>query len=335
MIMKNTIVVNLIGGQGAGKSTMMAGLFSWLKWNGVDCEMCTEFAKDLVWEGRKETFADQIYIFGKQNHKLFRCNGKVDVIITDVALPMYIAYNRFYGNRDYNFNIAYNSLVMAEFNNYYNLSIYINRKKPYNPNGRNETEEQAKQFDDLFLSVLNENYIHYYQFDGLESSIEEIGKIVLDRLSAMNSNWTEADKTLAQKLYNEGFRYIKRKDFGTISTFDSQDCFLRKKNYEMIEIKEFGKLKNKETVLLRDIINGQCPHFWYNLLKPLDFLYIIWYNIYRIGEKYNEIFRYIIFIFAHFNDNNYSNNYIFLCFDTNLFSNNIIFHSCDISNIYE
>lgn len=254
--MKNTIVVNLIGGQGAGKSTMMAGLFSWLKWNGVDCEMCTEFAKDLVWEGRKETFADQIYIFGKQNHKLFRCNGKVDVVITDVALPMYIAYNRFYGSRDDNFNSAYNSLVMAEFNNYYNLNIYIQRKKPYNPNGRNETEEQARKFDDLFLNVLNEYHIHYYQWDGLESSVAEIGKVVLDRISAMQSNWTEADKVLATKLINSGFQYITREDFGTISTFDLKDVSLRKKNCQMIESKEFGKLKFKETVELRDIIGG-------------------------------------------------------------------------------
>ena len=50
--MKNTIVVNFIGGQGSGKSSMMADLFAWLKWNMIDCEMCTEYAKDLVWENR-------------------------------------------------------------------------------------------------------------------------------------------------------------------------------------------------------------------------------------------------------------------------------------------
>lgn len=254
--MKNTIVVNLIGGQGAGKSTMMAGLFSWLKWHEVDCEMCTEFAKDLVWEGRKETFADQIYIFGKQNHKLFRCNGKVDVVITDVALPMYIAYNKFYGSHDENFNSAYNSLVMAEFNNYYNLNIYINRKKPYNPNGRNETEEQAKQFDKLFLDTLYDNGIHYYMWDGIEKSIPEIGNVILNRLSAMNSEWTEEDKILATELLDDGLQYIERKDFGTICAFDFKDSDIRRKSCTMIEIEEFGKLKNNEIISLRDIIQG-------------------------------------------------------------------------------
>lgn len=254
--MKNTIVVNLIGGQGAGKSTMMAGLFSWLKWHGVDCEMCTEFAKDLVWEGRHETFADQIYIFGKQNHKLFRCNGKVDVIITDVALPMYIAYNNYYGSRNESFNSAYNSLVMAEFNNYYNLNIYINRKKPYNPNGRNETEEQAKEFDKLFLKVLEDNNINYYTYDGLEKSIPEIGKVIVERLNAMNSDWTKADKKFTSELWNEGYVYIKRTDFGTVEAFDNKNPSMNKKGCTMIELEEFGKLKIKEIVNLGDIING-------------------------------------------------------------------------------
>ena len=138
--MKNTLVVNLIGGQGSGKSTMMANLFAQLKWNNVDCEMCSEFAKELVWENRHETFKDELYIFAKQNHRLFRCNGKVDVIITDRPLIMSIVYNRQYGNhKDYIWNTAYESIVYETFKKYRNLNIFLNRVKPFNPNGRNET----------------------------------------------------------------------------------------------------------------------------------------------------------------------------------------------------
>ena len=73
--MKNTLIVNLFGGAGIGKSTLMARIFSELKVQGYDCEMVTEFAKDLVWEKRTETFKDELYIFAKQNHRLFRVNG--------------------------------------------------------------------------------------------------------------------------------------------------------------------------------------------------------------------------------------------------------------------
>ena len=48
--MKNTLIVNLFGGAGIGKSTLMARIFSELKVQGYDCEMVTEFAKDLVWK---------------------------------------------------------------------------------------------------------------------------------------------------------------------------------------------------------------------------------------------------------------------------------------------
>ena len=46
--MKHTIVVNLIGGPGSGKSTTAAGLFYNLKKLGINCEMALEYAKDKV-----------------------------------------------------------------------------------------------------------------------------------------------------------------------------------------------------------------------------------------------------------------------------------------------
>lgn len=179
--MKNTLVVNLIGGQGSGKSTMMANLFSWLKWHNVDCEMCTEFAKELVWEDRKETFKDELYIFAKQNHRLFRCNGKVDVIITDRPLIMSIVYNRYYGNSEnIDWNNAYDNIVYETFSQYNNFNILLNRVKPFNPNGRNESENEAKQFDEYFKKLLDEWNLKYEVYDGKEENIQCIGEQILN-----------------------------------------------------------------------------------------------------------------------------------------------------------
>lgn len=181
---KNTLIVNLIGGQGSGKSTTMAGIFEWLKWHNIDCEMCSEFAKELVWENRQDTFKDELYIFAKQNHRLFRCNGKVDVIVTDRPLIMSVAYNEVYGDKkNVEWNMAYENMVIETFSKYNNLNIFLNRVKPFNPNGRNETEEKAKEFDIVFKELLDNSNINYYTFDGCEESVEEICKLIISKIS--------------------------------------------------------------------------------------------------------------------------------------------------------
>src|SRR5574344_615107 len=177
---KNTLVINFIGGQGAGKSTMASSVFSYLKWRNINCELCTEFAKDLVYENRQETFKDEMYIFAKQNHKLVRCIEKVNLILTDRPLIMSVVYNQFYGNPNNKvWNESYEKLVIDTFNSYDNINIFLNRVKPYDPNGRNETEAQAREFDKLFKQYLDDNNYPYYIFDGCEEQVKDVGEMIL------------------------------------------------------------------------------------------------------------------------------------------------------------
>ena len=59
------LVVNLFGVPGAGKSTGAAYVFSKLKMKGINAELVTEFAKDIVWENNSRGLKNQEYIFGK------------------------------------------------------------------------------------------------------------------------------------------------------------------------------------------------------------------------------------------------------------------------------
>lgn len=181
--MKKSLVVNFIGGPGCGKSSMAANIFAELKWNKIDCELCTEFAKDLIWDSRHETFKDELYILAKQNHRLFRCNGKVDVIVTDRPLIMSVVYNDFYGNRELiGWNSAYRDIVIETFNQYENLNIILKRVKPFNPNGRNEDESQAKDLDRRFTKFMDVNGIPYHTFDGDETSVDAIIALIKSKL---------------------------------------------------------------------------------------------------------------------------------------------------------
>lgn len=144
---RNTLVVNLYGGPGAGKSTFMANLFYKLKVLGIEVEMAPEFAKDLVWEERFNYFDEQIYIFAKQLHRINRVLGKVDVCISDSPLQNSYIYLK-------EENPELKALIDKEFAHFNNLNFYIKRGNKYVQNGRNEDEEQAKEVDRKIETLL-------------------------------------------------------------------------------------------------------------------------------------------------------------------------------------
>lgn len=167
-----SLVVNLFGGPCSGKSTMASMIFSTLKCDGVECEMAMEFAKDLVYEQRKETFLDQIYLFEEQYHRIFRLLNKVDVIVVDCPIllsPVYDAEKR----------PTFEKLVREEHDKMWTYNVFLKRKKTYNPKGRIHTEEQAHEIDRVVLDVLDRNNQCYETFDASPEGKDLIVKKIL------------------------------------------------------------------------------------------------------------------------------------------------------------
>jgi len=182
--MKDSIVVNLFGAPGTGKSTLMAEIFAKLKWDKIDCEMVPEFAKELVWEKRLHTLTDQLYLLGKQSHRLHRVDGRVDVIVTDSPLLLNIVYNELYNtNNDDNqirFNKALKELVLATSEQYSNVNILLRRVKQYNPNGRNQTEKESDELAILIKKTLDDNNINYIELDADLHTANTIRELISD-----------------------------------------------------------------------------------------------------------------------------------------------------------
>lgn len=171
------LLINLFGGPGAGKSTGAAYIFSQLKMAGVNAELVTEFAKDKVWEGNKEVFKNQAYIFGKQYFKISRCADKVDVIITDSPLLLSIIYNDNPILGD-----SFNETVKNVFSSFNSMNYILTREKEYNPIGRNQTEDEAKEVDIQVRELLDSEKIAYELVAGNELGYDYIVDRVLEQL---------------------------------------------------------------------------------------------------------------------------------------------------------
>ena len=173
-IMKNTLLVNLYAGPGAGKSCGAAYIFSKLKMAGIDSELVTEYAKDRVWQGDQFVLQHcQLYVTGKQCLRVARLLGKVDVIVTDSPIAVGAMYTD---------EKPYQDVCLYEAKKYKNtFNIFVDRKKDYNPNGRNQTFEEAKAIDKKILDFLDSNSIEYIRADGTIEGYDGIVSMIIQR----------------------------------------------------------------------------------------------------------------------------------------------------------
>lgn len=167
------LVINLFGAPGAGKSTGAARIFAELKMAGVNAELVTEYAKDRVWEEDDISLGDQIYVFGKQEHRINRLRGKVDVVITDSPILL----SGFYNN-DEDISDELEALIDRVFKSYQNINIFIDRAKPYNPTGRLQTEKESDAMVDKINTYLEKHGVSCTHYPGTEESYLTIANAI-------------------------------------------------------------------------------------------------------------------------------------------------------------
>ena len=150
-----TKIVNLFGGAGIGKSTLAAGLFYLMKKAGHSCELVQEFAKELTWAERHNDLQCQLYVSGRQYHRIHSLVGKVENIIVDSPFLLGTVYTPdFYPEE-------FKTMLIKLWKQYNNVNFLINRNKPFNPIGRNQTEEESRKIDVEIKNILDNNQIEY------------------------------------------------------------------------------------------------------------------------------------------------------------------------------
>lgn len=153
-----TIIINIFGGPGSGKSTVAAGIFSRLKERGVSVEYVAEYAKDIVWEESFTKLNNQLYIFAKQHNRIFRCLNKVDVIVTDSPILLAITYGKTAIPPN---SPELDALILHEFNKNTNMNVILSRMYKYDTKGRTQSEEEAIALDAGIVDLLEELDIEY------------------------------------------------------------------------------------------------------------------------------------------------------------------------------
>lgn len=165
-------IINLYSGPSSGKSTTAALLFGALKLKGINCELVTEYAKNLVWAERKKDFNHQLYITAKQHYKLEILRNQVDFVVTDSPLLFGLVYC------PENYFPSYKSLIAELYESFENENFFIKRVKPYNPVGRNQNEDEAKSLDVKIKQILYNNSINYETVNGDAEAPGKIMKIL-------------------------------------------------------------------------------------------------------------------------------------------------------------
>lgn len=171
------ININLFGGPGLGKSTSSAGLFAKMKRNHMNVEYVTEVAKDLVYSHDFFTLKDQMMVFARQHHNLFKMEGQVDYLVHDSPILLSLIYLQETVHLP---KKEMTDLILKVFNSYNNINIFLERDLTlkFQENGRNHNLEESLEIDKQIEQMLIDNNIKYYKIKVGKNTIKKIFKIV-------------------------------------------------------------------------------------------------------------------------------------------------------------
>ena len=151
-----SLIVNIYGGPGSGKSTRANYIASALKLEGIPCEVCPEFAKEEIHRGMPENLKDQKYIFGNQQHILKKLSEIYPIIINDGALLNCIVY-------DLSGDKRFHDIIYDTYLDYTNLDYFLKRDNnvKFVQEGRVHNLEESIQKDREILNTLNDYNVNY------------------------------------------------------------------------------------------------------------------------------------------------------------------------------
>ena len=188
---KTTVVVNMFGGPGAGKTTAALEVAEKLKKAGYVVEYAPEYAKELVWDmndpkGTDETrqrarhmlsgsFQSQTKMYAEQLRRIQRCIGQCDFVVTDSPAILGVAYlkEKLPQERE-----DFERRALRDFNSMRNFNMVVKRSGDYEQAGRYQTPEEASAIDANVEGLLERFDIFHgtYNHSQIDKAIENMQK---------------------------------------------------------------------------------------------------------------------------------------------------------------
>ena len=178
--MKLKYIINLYGGPGVGKSTIAAGLFFLMKTEKYNVEFVTEYAKELIYEGRYNVLEqDQLYVFAKQHRKILRLKDSVDYIISDSPLLLSSVYSAINPYNVFDHSI-FKTLVFNINDQYKNIDILLLRNPgyKYKQEGRFQDLEGVMFIDREIKEIIKDQCPNVKEFMSDNFTIKKILKTI-------------------------------------------------------------------------------------------------------------------------------------------------------------
>ena len=174
--MKETLVINLIGGPCSGKSTIAAELFARLKKMGIHYELVSEYIKDRIYEENQTMPKNQIAIFGMEHYNISNKLGKVDVIVHDGSFINNIIYKT-------EENKYFDDLIISEYKRFWNLDFFIKRGNiEFETYGRIHNLKQSKELDKTIKETYDSYELSYIEVESRDA-VDKIIPIVLKEIN--------------------------------------------------------------------------------------------------------------------------------------------------------
>lgn len=165
------LLINFTGAPGSGKSTMAAGLFHRLKTRHWNCEIITEYTKELILTDDTWSLSDELLVFAEKYRRITRLR-KVDLVITDSPLINSVVYGAD------QFGPSAPAFYEAVARSFDSLYFAVERTQDYIPLGRMPDADAADAAGRTIIGHLSRLGVPLWHVKGTDAALPQLVDVV-------------------------------------------------------------------------------------------------------------------------------------------------------------